>query len=294
IEYSPPGTYSIMAFIDTNNDHIPDVFGTSGDSVINIGNSDTLLNFDIAMKMKPVGSGSISGNLALSGNMPVNISEIRVMAVPIDSAIFDSVLNDRNNFKDYIKDNFFNTYIKMLDSVGPFSLTGLVDTCYLVIASVDTGMIDSTGKPINQGEYAGGPYVAGIGDSLPTLIKISNGAGVTGINITIRPDGNVDLLDRIGKRIPKVFSLAAPAPNPFNPVVMLGYSIPIKSVPSICIYNSSGQLIRTLAEHLHEPGYYRIFWNGKNNQGKSVSSGMYICRMQAGKFLQQRRLIMLK
>jgi hypothetical protein len=83
-------------------------------------------------------------------------------------------------------------------------------------------------------------------------------------------------------------------PNPFNPVTVVRYNLPRAGEVNIAIYNVLGQKVRTLVEQRQPAGDYEVEWNGKNDQEQLLPSGMYFLRMQAGKFLAQRKLLFLK
>jgi len=94
--------------------------------------------------------------------------------------------------------------------------------------------------------------------------------------------------------IPEAFSLSQNYPNPFNPVTTITFGIPEESDVVIDIYNLMGQKIRTLVSERRQPGCYTVRWDGKNDAGRSLSTGMYICRMRAGSFQQIRKMVLLK
>ena len=97
-----------------------------------------------------------------------------------------------------------------------------------------------------------------------------------------------------GIALPKEFALHNNYPNPFNPVTNITYDIAQNSEVTLEIYNVMGQRVRTLAQGSHEPGRYRVMWNATNDYGQSLSSGMYIYRIQAGDFVSVKKLILMK
>lgn len=94
--------------------------------------------------------------------------------------------------------------------------------------------------------------------------------------------------------IPVEFSLSQAYPNPFNPQTMIQYQLPQKSNVALKIYNLYGQEVRTLVQGEKEAGSYEVHWNGRDDLGQRVSSGIYIYRIQAGEFMQSRKLTLLK
>lgn len=107
------------------------------------------------------------------------------------------------------------------------------------------------------------------------------------------PDEKIILIGRgfaknsaTDKGQPEEFKLAKNYPNPFNSSTTFKYQIAETRQVSIIIYNINGQKIKTVEKRSRKPGYYTITWNGANNYGEPVSSGLYLARMQAGNFSQ--------
>ena len=81
--------------------------------------------------------------------------------------------------------------------------------------------------------------------------------------------------------MPERFSLEANYPNPFNPSTTIGYGVPENAAVRIAIYNLLGQEVATLVDAPHIAGRYSVVWDGRDQSGSSVSSGVYIYRMSA-------------
>jgi hypothetical protein len=80
--------------------------------------------------------------------------------------------------------------------------------------------------------------------------------------------------------VPDQFTVGDGRPNPFNPVTAIPYSIPRESVVRIVIYDIAGRIVRRLAENVrHSPGRYESVWNGRDETGRMVASGVYIVRV---------------
>ena len=94
--------------------------------------------------------------------------------------------------------------------------------------------------------------------------------------------------------VPSKFSLDQNFPNPFNPVTQINFSLPIASFVSIKIFNSVGELVKTLLEKDITEGYHSIEWDATNNYGRNLSSGVYYYRIQAGDFVQTRKMLLIK
>ncbi len=83
-------------------------------------------------------------------------------------------------------------------------------------------------------------------------------------------------------------------PNPFNPSTQIAFFLPENDNIRLTIYNALGQQIRTLVSGSREAGYQQITWNGRDDQGNSVESGIYFYRLSSGNFDQQRKMILVR
>ncbi|MBT5758582.1 MAG: T9SS type A sorting domain-containing protein, partial [Candidatus Marinimicrobia bacterium] len=94
--------------------------------------------------------------------------------------------------------------------------------------------------------------------------------------------------------IPGKYALHQNYPNPFNPITMLRYDLPKDALVNITIYNIMGKDVRQLVSNQQTAGYKAIKWNATNNQGIPVSAGLYLYTIQAGKFRQTKKMVLLK
>ncbi|HOE91103.1 MAG TPA: C25 family cysteine peptidase [Candidatus Cloacimonadota bacterium] len=83
-------------------------------------------------------------------------------------------------------------------------------------------------------------------------------------------------------------------PNPFNPSTSIAFSLKEKSPVSISIYNVKGQLVKSLLNSEMTAGRHSVSWNGKDNQQKSVSSGVYFYRMESKDYSGVRKMLLMK
>lgn len=90
--------------------------------------------------------------------------------------------------------------------------------------------------------------------------------------------------------------LAQNYPNPFNPTTSIHYSIAARGAVSLAVYNVAGQLVRTLVgeEQTPRPGGFRVVWDGRDNTGTRVSSGVYFYRLVTPGFTATRKMVVLK
>jgi len=83
-------------------------------------------------------------------------------------------------------------------------------------------------------------------------------------------------------------------PNPFNPNAYISYNIGTKADVKLSIYNTKGQLVRTLNEQNRMPGNYTTVWDGKDNSGNACPTGIYMIRMQAGNVTSSIKAMLMK
>lgn len=148
---------------------------------------------------------------------------------------------------------------------------------------------------------------AGAGD--PRLIETvySGGESFAYIDRTTRPGETYGY--RIGVQDPdgEFFSptvnvtvagigvgLAQNTPNPFNPTTMISFTLPERELVTLSVYDTSGKLVRTLVNEVREYGTNQATWDGRNNAGTTVGSGVYFYRLTAGKFSESKKMVLLK
>ena len=93
---------------------------------------------------------------------------------------------------------------------------------------------------------------------------------------------------------PKMFLLYPNFPNPFNPSTTLKYSLPLRAHVYITIYDILGKNIYTRENGIQNPGVKSVIWNGTDSFGRPVSAEIYLYKIQAGDFVQTRKMVLLK
>jgi hypothetical protein len=93
---------------------------------------------------------------------------------------------------------------------------------------------------------------------------------------------------------PAGFDLAQNHPNPFNPSTTITYRLPADGRVSLKVYNLLGQEVRTLVSGRQAAGTHSAGWDGKDNLGKAVASGVYLFRLEAGGMVKSRKMMLLK
>ncbi len=96
------------------------------------------------------------------------------------------------------------------------------------------------------------------------------------------------------ENLPLKYNLEQNYPNPFNPGTTINFSLPKFSTVQIKIYDALGREVRSLISEEKSAGSYNILWDGKNNYGSRVSSGVYLYTIHAGDFYQSKKMLLLK
>ena len=83
-------------------------------------------------------------------------------------------------------------------------------------------------------------------------------------------------------------------PNPFNPQTTIAFTLPRKMQVTLTIYNIEGKRVAALVDRTLTEGYKKVTWDGTNAQGNPVSSGVYFYRLEAGKEVLTRKMVLLR
>jgi hypothetical protein len=93
---------------------------------------------------------------------------------------------------------------------------------------------------------------------------------------------------------PQEFVLNQNYPNPFNPTTTISYQLAKNSDVLLTIYNQTGQKVRTLVQEKQGSGFQSINWDGRDDAGQQLSSGIYLYRLQVDNKVQTRKLMLVK
>jgi flagellar hook assembly protein FlgD len=93
---------------------------------------------------------------------------------------------------------------------------------------------------------------------------------------------------------PLQYKLSQNFPNPFNPETRIYFEIPENQHVQIIIYDLRGYRVRTITNQPYTPGQYVLNWDGKNQAGRQVASGVYILRMKAGDYIDHKKMMLIR
>ena len=135
-------------------------------------------------------------------------------------------------------------------------------------------------------------YPDSAGDYSGTVTIYSNDSDEEEVIIYLYGETETLSIDEIP--IPDKFTLHQNHPNPFNPITTLRYDLPEDALVNITIYDMMGRRISTLVNNQQSSGYKSVRWNATNDKGSPVSAGLYLYTIQAGKFRQTKKMVLLK
>ena len=138
--------------------------------------------------------------------------------------------------------------------------------------------LDATG--LGTGDYYADIIVSSNGGD-PVIVPVALHVGATGVD-----DGEFDT--------PSMYVLKGVSPNPFNPVTTVTYGVPTDASVRLAIYSVAGRLVRTLVDGEVGAGYRTVVWDGRDDHGREVGSGVYFCRMEAAGFDDTAKMVLMK
>ena len=97
-----------------------------------------------------------------------------------------------------------------------------------------------------------------------------------------------------GINIPTEFGLDQNYPNPFNPETVIHFQLPEANQVTIKIFNALGQEVKTLVNREYPVGVHSVVWDAKDNNSRQVASGLYIYQIKAGKFIQVKKMLLMR
>ena len=165
----------------------------------------------------------------------------------------------------------------------------VITSDYLLASNVQNGRI--------RASFAGAESSTGPGPVLEVVFAAWD-AGLLG---TLRlervslNEGRIPVsIQGVASETPTVYRLSQNYPNPFNSQTAIHYGLPIQSHVNISVYNMIGQKVAILLDKGIEVGTYSLIWDGKDDNGEDLASGVYLYRIEADGFVQTRKLVLMR
>jgi hypothetical protein len=194
------------------------------------------------------------------------------------------------NINDVSKINGFNFNLAYDSANLTFdSVNGLVG---LPLSTVKDGVIDVAN--MFNGEQFNGTVTLGFksnGMNSSYVFELTNA-------LVTDKENNISQIAKLSsitaKATPQVYSLSKNYPNPFNPTTTIEYAIPSNGKVELVVYNMAGQKVRTMVNETKEAGFFKAVWDGRNDRGETVASGLYFYKLVSGKFNKIEKMTLVK
>ncbi len=138
------------------------------------------------------------------------------------------------------------------------------------------------------------PFESGNIVTIKIRIKDKNAESNISGSCSLNDYLNSDLGTLAVNSVPAEFKMSQNYPNPFNPSTKIMYQLPGKGHVQLEIYNALGKRVKTLVSREEEGGFYTVDWNGKNDNGYNLPSGIYIYRITSGSFVSVKKMTLIK
>jgi hypothetical protein len=193
----------------------------------------------------------------------------------------------------YLASRAVSYYQRWYDIYFGIANTGAPSTWqYLEIINDQWGTWDYDGRKVCQGTYGSiSGYVSGVVFAGQTLDD-----NYTGLYFDSRVWTDVEDETAEEEGRPGEFSLSDNCPNPFNPETKIRYTVGNRQTQpvSLKVYNMLGQLVKTLVNESKEAGTYEVVWDGKDESGDQVASGVYFYKLDAQDYSQTKKMVLIR
>ena len=242
--------------------------------------------------------GSVNGlspttyraDILVNSNDPVNpelrlpfvmpVSGGAIIAASTDSVAFDSVRIGESETQILTIQNNGSEMLVVSDvSMQPSVFS--VDSTQFNIAPGSSRDMSITFSPTDVVEYVGEMLIASNDPLIDTMRIALSGIGEVPVGIE---DNN----------LPTEFALGENYPNPFNPSTQIDYQVPEPAVIRLAVFNILGQRVRVLYDGDQQPGFHTVRWDGRNDYGDPVGTGVYIYRLETRDFVETRKMVLMK
>jgi hypothetical protein len=276
-----PGEDSVDPFMAAK------VGDVNGDTVINV--SDTLEIIDVTL-----GRGVFSILPPLPGPRLMPSSTVAHMAFLSSDALSNRVSVILDDATDVLAADVELTYNPRLLRISEVSKTSLTSDSFMGHNDNDTGHLRLV--LVNPSSLNGAGSLVDIKFEL--MPDASRTAALDSIRLT-RVELNAGQIKTTLGILPQQLALLQNYPNPFNPETWIPYELNQTTDVEVRIYNVNGQLVRRLSLGQQLPGSYitkdkAVYWDGVNEKGEKVSSGVYFYQLKAGEKSLVRKMVILK
>jgi hypothetical protein len=120
------------------------------------------------------------------------------------------------------------------------------------------------------------------------------GLGKSEVNFVLEPKGTTGVDDQPGATIPKTVELYGNYPNPFNPETQIAFGLPSTMRVKIRLFNVLGEEVAILHDGVLSAGVHRLTWNGRNQAGREMNTGLYFYRLESAAVTLRGKMLLLR
>ena len=167
--------------------------------------------------------------------------------------------------------------------------TSALTSGYLLASNVRDGCI--------RASFAGAESSTGPGPVLEVVFDNSDAEllGSLRLDRVSLNEGRIPVrIEGVKPETSTAYRLGPNYPNPFNPETTIAYDVAKTGTVRLSVYALTGQLVRTLVDGECSAGSYSVVWDGRDEAGRDVASGVYLCRMVAGEYSASRKLVLVR
>ena len=238
----------------------------------------------INIKFTPTSSDQTSSLLLVFHSLPTSPDTVSVSGSGLNAAILQVAGKDISLGTVLV--NQSKDTVLVLNNVGTISLqVSRIISSNAAFSVRRTSMIIAPAQS-NSDTVTFSPLVAG---PVNGLLLISSNSTTSPDTVRVSGFGTTSTYKEDEAEIPRVYRLIQNYPNPFNPSTTIRYELPKATNVSLKIFNTLGQQVAALVNEKEEAGSYEVQWSASN-----VPSGVYLYRLQAGDYVETKKLVVLK
>ncbi len=163
-------------------------------------------------------------------------------------------------------------------------------------ADLDWYLYNASGTQVARGYTVNNPEAGSYNASVGRYyLRVDGYLGATS-SYTLTISGGLALASSGAEKVdlPQVFALGQNHPNPFNPMTTISFDLPVASPVRLHVYDGRGHLVRTLVDESLQAGSHAVVWDGLDDSGRRVHSGVYLYRVEASDFTATRKMTVVK
>jgi hypothetical protein len=288
----------------------------NSDGVVNLGDAIYILNYlykggpppasgkagnsPANVKRHTSGSGHAEVALVLDGDLEnpgvSSLAEAAPRSLGGISQISVMAEFDRDVAGVHLEIEFDPDRVRLLDPSPAQLAAGLQLFSGLEPGVQTIGMVDLSGKNILTAGSGDLVRLQAVGDDLSSVrIKHAMLFDRDGMRLSVQTVSELKMESvQEAESRPQDFHLAQNYPNPFNPQTSIGYALPQDGHAELVIYNIAGQRVKTLVDEYQPAGYKTVLWDGLDEDGDQVASGVYFYKLQADESCAVKKMLLMK